>query len=355
MLGSGEAAATPAVVGGVQTAAEADPAEGPCSTMPPANVSQQPQSSLATSQRDTYITAPSRLARGSSGGHSGEQDEYLLRLLGKGPPRPLPTVTGLPSASLGATAGVPAGVAAAAAGVAAAGAAAATQPQASGGFRAPDPRPPASTAAVGAAGAAAGTAMQQAGGKPPRVVRFPVLPPVAVAVPTLPTAVPASAAAQPVALPASPAAQPATASVPQVQAATTAPTPPATATGVTPPHAPQAHHRHHAPHHHAVRHTSPLTRPTSDSREQAAASSTGDLYARTRERLGEETTASVRSAIVAQQVQFVEQLYDMHRAMAIQRLLLLNCPEVQQVRWVGGGVCVPAAAILRPCYRCAAA
>ena len=32
-----------------------------------------------------------------------------------------------------------------------------------------------------------------------------------------------------------------------------------------------------------------------------------------------------------QQVMFIEQLYDLHRAIAIQKLLMQNCPEVQQV------------------------
>ena len=32
-----------------------------------------------------------------------------------------------------------------------------------------------------------------------------------------------------------------------------------------------------------------------------------------------------------QQVMFLEQLYDLHRAIAIQKLLMQNCPEVEQV------------------------
>lgn len=36
-----------------------------------------------------------------------------------------------------------------------------------------------------------------------------------------------------------------------------------------------------------------------------------------------------------QQVMFLEQLFDLHRAIAIQKLLMQNCPEVQQVRQEG--------------------
>ncbi|KAI3437718.1 hypothetical protein D9Q98_000166 [Chlorella vulgaris] len=56
-----------------------------------------------------------------------------------------------------------------------------------------------------------------------------------------------------------------------------------------------------------------------------------DSFAATRQRLGDETAFGVRNTMIRQQVVFLEQLYDLHRAIAIQKLLMQNCPEVQQV------------------------
>lgn len=54
-------------------------------------------------------------------------------------------------------------------------------------------------------------------------------------------------------------------------------------------------------------------------------------FAATRHRLGDEVAFTVRNTMIRQQVVFLEQLYDLHRAIAIQKLLMQNCPEVQQV------------------------
>lgn len=56
-----------------------------------------------------------------------------------------------------------------------------------------------------------------------------------------------------------------------------------------------------------------------------------ELFARAKARLGEATVTGLRSTMIRQQVTFIEQMYDMHRAIAIQRLLLRNCPQVRQV------------------------
>jgi hypothetical protein len=54
-------------------------------------------------------------------------------------------------------------------------------------------------------------------------------------------------------------------------------------------------------------------------------------FDQTRRMLGDEIALSVRDTMIRQQVMFLEQLYDLHRAIAIQKLLMQNCPEVQQV------------------------
>lgn len=51
----------------------------------------------------------------------------------------------------------------------------------------------------------------------------------------------------------------------------------------------------------------------------------------TRQRLGDDVTDKFRASILQHQVTFLEQLYDLHRSIAIQRLLVKNCPEVQTV------------------------
>ena len=57
----------------------------------------------------------------------------------------------------------------------------------------------------------------------------------------------------------------------------------------------------------------------------------GWSYAETERYMGHDEAAALRSAVVAHQVSFLEQLYDMHRAIAIQRLLVRTCPEVNHV------------------------
>lgn len=55
----------------------------------------------------------------------------------------------------------------------------------------------------------------------------------------------------------------------------------------------------------------------------------GWSYADTKRRMGADSAGAVRTAVVAHQVAFLEQLYDLHRAIAVQKLLVRNCPEVK--------------------------
>ena len=55
----------------------------------------------------------------------------------------------------------------------------------------------------------------------------------------------------------------------------------------------------------------------------------GWSYADTKRKIGANSAAAIRSAAVAHQVAFLEQLYDLHRAIAVQKLLVRNCPEVK--------------------------
>lgn len=54
-------------------------------------------------------------------------------------------------------------------------------------------------------------------------------------------------------------------------------------------------------------------------------------YAESQRWIGKEGAASLRSTVVAHQVAYLEQLYDLHRAIAVQKLLMRNCPEVKEV------------------------
>ena len=45
--------------------------------------------------------------------------------------------------------------------------------------------------------------------------------------------------------------------------------------------------------------------------------------------MGPEAANHLRSSVVGHQVAFIEQLYDLHRAIAVQKLLVRNCPEVK--------------------------
>lgn len=47
--------------------------------------------------------------------------------------------------------------------------------------------------------------------------------------------------------------------------------------------------------------------------------------------MGREAAASLRSAVIGHQVAFLEQVYDLHRALAVQRVLVKNCPQVHHV------------------------
>lgn len=55
----------------------------------------------------------------------------------------------------------------------------------------------------------------------------------------------------------------------------------------------------------------------------------GWSYADTKRRMGSDSAGALRTAVVAHQVAFLEQLYDLHRAIAVQKLLVRNCPEVK--------------------------
>lgn len=54
-------------------------------------------------------------------------------------------------------------------------------------------------------------------------------------------------------------------------------------------------------------------------------------YADTEQYMGKNEASALRSAVVEHQVLFLEQLFDMHRAVAIQKVLVRACPEVNNV------------------------
>ena len=55
----------------------------------------------------------------------------------------------------------------------------------------------------------------------------------------------------------------------------------------------------------------------------------GWSYSETQRRVGADTAGNLRATVIAHQVTFLEQLYDLHRAIAVQKLLVRNCPEVE--------------------------
>jgi len=57
----------------------------------------------------------------------------------------------------------------------------------------------------------------------------------------------------------------------------------------------------------------------------------GWSYSETQRRIGTDAASSLRATIVSHQVVFLEQLYDLHRAIAVQKLLVRNCPEVKHL------------------------
>jgi len=57
----------------------------------------------------------------------------------------------------------------------------------------------------------------------------------------------------------------------------------------------------------------------------------GWSYSETQHRIGTDAAGSLRATIVSHQVVFLEQLYDLHRAIAVQKLLVRNCPEVKHL------------------------
>lgn len=59
--------------------------------------------------------------------------------------------------------------------------------------------------------------------------------------------------------------------------------------------------------------------------------SMGWSYAETERYVGQEIAAALRSAVVSHQISYIEQLYDLHRATAVQKLLVQNCPEIEYV------------------------
>lgn len=59
--------------------------------------------------------------------------------------------------------------------------------------------------------------------------------------------------------------------------------------------------------------------------------SMGWSYAETERYVGQEIADALRSAVIAHQISYVEQLYDLHRATAVQKLLVQNCPEIEYV------------------------
>lgn len=57
----------------------------------------------------------------------------------------------------------------------------------------------------------------------------------------------------------------------------------------------------------------------------------GWSYSETQRCIGSDAAGSLRATIVSHQVVFLEQLYDLHRAIAVQKLLVRNCPEVKDL------------------------
>jgi hypothetical protein len=57
----------------------------------------------------------------------------------------------------------------------------------------------------------------------------------------------------------------------------------------------------------------------------------GWSYSETQRRIGSDAAGSLRATVIAHQVVFLEQLYDLHRAIAVQKLLVRNCPEVKHL------------------------
>ncbi len=57
----------------------------------------------------------------------------------------------------------------------------------------------------------------------------------------------------------------------------------------------------------------------------------GWSYSETQRRIGKDASGSLRATVIAHQVAFLEQLYDLHRAIAVQKLLVRNCPEVKHL------------------------
>jgi hypothetical protein len=57
----------------------------------------------------------------------------------------------------------------------------------------------------------------------------------------------------------------------------------------------------------------------------------GWSYAETQRRIGKDAAGTLRATVIAHQVVFLEQLYDLHRAIAVQKLLVRNCPEVRHL------------------------
>jgi hypothetical protein len=67
------------------------------------------------------------------------------------------------------------------------------------------------------------------------------------------------------------------------------------------------------------------------SQQHRPTSSSTFTLADSRRAIGAEAAEAVRATIVRQQVRFIEQVYDLHRAVAVQRLLVRNCPDVDRV------------------------